>query len=166
MLMNATLKNLRFSPGWRSPIVPTLGRLPFIVLLPLRGWRRTCWRIIFPSSSRVNRMGVFLMFIKFLLRILPSAKNWHSDQFHCARAVARLRTCVSVSDGRNSVETMFWSVLTPSLWWRQPLRQMQKLSQIGIWLETVLHGLVNTKRVWMGQKWNALRNNKETRGRS
>ena len=46
-----------FSPGWRSPIIPTLFRLPFIVLLPLRGWRRTCWRTIFLSSSRVNRKG-------------------------------------------------------------------------------------------------------------
>ena len=51
---------LLFSPGWRSPIIPNLIRLPIIVLLPSRGWRRTCWSIIFPSSSRVNRIVVLL----------------------------------------------------------------------------------------------------------
>ena len=33
----STLKFLLFSPGRKSPIIPTLMRLPFIVLLPLRG---------------------------------------------------------------------------------------------------------------------------------
>ena len=67
---------LLFSPGWRSPIIQTLIRLPFIVLLPLRGWRRPCWSFIFPSRSRVNRMGVLLLFIKLLLRIAPSLLCW------------------------------------------------------------------------------------------
>ena len=57
-------------------IIPTLIRLPFIFLLPLRGWRRTCWRMKSPSSSRVNRIGVLLVFIKLLLRIVPSLMCW------------------------------------------------------------------------------------------
>ena len=62
--------------------------------------------------------------------------NWHSDQFHCARAVAQLRANCSVYDGGKSVDTVFWSVPTPSLWWRQPARSKQKLSQIWISLKT------------------------------
>ena len=47
--------------GWKSTVIPTLIRLPFIVLLPLRGWRRTFWRIVSPSSSRVNLVGALLV---------------------------------------------------------------------------------------------------------
>ena len=71
----STKKFLLFSPGWRSPIIPTLIRRPFIVLLPLRGWRRTCWKIISPSSSRVNLVGALLVTFK-LLRILSTLLRW------------------------------------------------------------------------------------------
>ena len=33
--------------------------------------------------------------------------NWPTDQFHCARVVARLRTRISVSDEGNCVDTVF-----------------------------------------------------------
>ena len=42
----------------------------------MRGRRRTRWRTISPSSSKVNRFGVLLVFIKLLLRILPSLLCW------------------------------------------------------------------------------------------
>ena len=63
-------KNSLFSPGpsWRSPIIPTLLRLQLIVLLPLRGWRRSYWRIISPSNSRVNRIGVLLVFHQIVVQ--------------------------------------------------------------------------------------------------
>ena len=54
----STLKFLLFSLGWRSPIIPTLIRLQFIVLLPLWGW------------------GVLLVTFTLLLRMLPSLLRW------------------------------------------------------------------------------------------
>ena len=64
------------SPGWRSPIIPTLIRLPIVVLRPLRGSRRTCWRMIFPSSSRLNRVCVLLGTFKLLSIILSCLVCW------------------------------------------------------------------------------------------
>ena len=73
--------SLLFSPGWRSPIFPTLIRLPIVVLLPVRGWRRTYWRIISPSSSRVNRVVVLLETFKMLtLSCLMCRMDW-TDSF-------------------------------------------------------------------------------------
>ena len=55
--------------------------------------------------------------------------------------LVRLRDCVptaGVDDQVDCVEMMYWSVRTPSLWWRQPLRSMQKLSRIKLWLKTTV----------------------------
>ena len=70
-----------FRQGSRSLIIPTLIRLPFIILLPLWGWRWTFWRIKPPCSSRVN-LVLFVTF-KSLLRILPSLLRWMVWRFFC-----------------------------------------------------------------------------------
>ena len=71
----STKKILLFGSGWRSPIIPTLSRLP-IVVLPVRGWRRTCWRTIFPPNSRVNRVVVLLENSKSLSMTLSCLVCW------------------------------------------------------------------------------------------
>ena len=76
VLLSTLKKFSLFSPGWKLPIMPTLIRLPFIVPLPLRWWRRTFWRTISPSSSRVNLVIVLLVTFKLLLRILSSLLRW------------------------------------------------------------------------------------------
>ena len=67
VLVISTKKILLFSPSWRSPIITTLFRLPVIVLLPLRRWRRTCWRIIFPSvrAPKQMRRNVWFVLLSF-----------------------------------------------------------------------------------------------------
>ena len=61
-------------------------RLPIIVLLPVRGWRRTCWRIIFPSSSILNPVVVLLETFKSLSMTLSCLICWMDWTFSFAGA--------------------------------------------------------------------------------
>ena len=121
--------------------------------------------------NRVSRifikltLGVFWSELFHRLRLAVQLRfavnNSHSDQDHCARAIASsnvlrqvsrrtVTPCiwgcadtVSVDDG-NCVVTILWTVPTPSLWDRQSLRSRQKLSQIQIWLKSSMQISLDT----------------------
>ena len=62
-----------FSPGWGLPRIPTSIRLPVVVLVPVRGWRRRCWSgwmVKSPSCSRINCVLVLIEALEWLFMSL------------------------------------------------------------------------------------------------